>query len=250
MFRKEEAALTDWSMETVAMCARRQLEILDAAASLVRPGGRLVYSTCTFAPEENEEQVAGFLQRHGEFALENVEVPGFDPQSNGVYHLWPHKVLGEGQFAAVLRKNHGVEARPVKLAAGEELPGVWQAFAREMGIALPPGKAVTLGQFLYWTPEEMPDLAGLKVLRPGLALGEVRKGRFLPEHALAQWLAQCGNMQDFPADSKEISAYLHGEAVPSEKKGWCLVRVEGASLGWGKGDGCVLKNHYPKGLRR
>ena len=106
------------------------------------------------------------------------------------------------------------------------------------------------GQSLYWAPEEMPELRGLKVMRPGLELGAVLKNRFEPAHALALWLVSCENVQDFAPDSKEIGDYMHGDVVPSGKKGWCLVTVGGFSIGWGKGDGNVLKNHYPKGLRR
>ena len=87
-------------------------------------------------------------------------------------------------------------------------------------------------------------------MRPGLELGEVKKDRFEPAHALALWLREAVNTEDFPADSKEIKAYMHGETLPSRKKGWCLVTADGYSIGWGKGDANVLKNHYPKGLRR
>jgi NOL1/NOP2/fmu family ribosome biogenesis protein len=96
----------------------------------------------------------------------------------------------------------------------------------------------------------MPDLSRLKVLRPGLELGVVKKDRFEPAHALALWLESCAKMQDYSASTPEIAAYMHGEVIPSAQKGWCLVTVDGYSLGWGKGDGKVLKNHYPKGLRR
>ena len=90
----------------------------------------------------------------------------------------------------------------------------------------------------------------LKVMRPGLELGEVKKGRFEPAHALALWLRGCARQQDFAADSPEIAAYMHGDVVPAKEKGWCLVTVDGYSIGWGKGAENVLKNHYPKGLRR
>lgn len=249
MFRKEEAAVTDWSPETVEMCARRQREILRSAARLVAPGGRLVYSTCTFAPEEDEGAVASFLEEHPEFTPESVEAPWFTPGKPGNYRMWPHKLLGEGHFAAVLRKEGGEEGEisPMK---GETLPKPWKEFARSMGITLPDGKCVPFGSSLYWAPAELPELGGLKVLRPGLELGTVKKDRFEPAHALALWLKSCENVQDYPPESREMAAYLHGEVVPSEKKGWCLVTAGGYSIGWGKGDGQMLKNHYPKGLRR
>lgn len=249
MFRKEEAAVTDWSQETVQMCARRQREILDSAARLVRPGGRLVYSTCTFAPEEDEETVAAFLEAHPEFTPEPVEAPWFVPGENASYRMWPHKLLGEGHFAAVLRKTQG-ESGEVPACPGGKCPKAWESFAKELDITLPEGKAVSFGQSLYWAPMELPELNRLKVLRPGLELGTERKGRFEPAHALALWLKTCAVAESFPPESPEMKAYLHGDVVPSGKKGWCLVQAGGYAIGWGKGDGSVLKNHYPKGLRR
>ena len=249
MFRKEEAAITDWSQETVEMCARRQAEILDAGAKLLRAGGRLVYSTCTFAPEENEQTIAAFLQRNPDFALEDVSAPWFSQVGIGQFRLWPHKLLGEGHFAAVLRKQ-GDSPVEGDGCPGEKLPPQWQAFAKELNIQLPAGKAILFGTNLFWAPEDLPNLRGLKVLRPGLALGEVKKDRFEPAHALALWLKQCKNMVSFPADSNQIRAYMHGDVIAESAKGWCLVQADGYSIGWGKGDGNQIKNHYPKGLRR
>ena len=249
MFRKEEAAVTDWSVETVQMCARRQAEILHSGAALVRPGGRLVYSTCTFAPEEDELAVAAFLERHPEFQPEPVEAPWFQSVENGGYRMWPHKLLGEGHFAAVLRKKGDSEACSSG-CAGEKIPKEWNDFAKELGITLPAGKLLRFGQSIFWAPEALPDLRGLKVLRPGLELGTVKKDRFEPAHALALWLKDCKNSQDLSVGSRELDGYLGGDVVPSTVRGWCLVTVDGVSLGWGKGDGRVLKNHYPKGLRR
>ena len=96
----------------------------------------------------------------------------------------------------------------------------------------------------------MPDIRKLKVLRPGLELGTVKKDRFEPAHALALWLDGCKNEESYGPESPEMAAYIHGDVVPSGKKGWCLVKAGDYSIGWGKGDGKVLKNHYPKGLRR
>ena len=249
MFRKEEAAVTDWSPETVQMCAQRQSQILDSAAALVKPGGRLVYSTCTFAPEENEQAIAAFLQRHPEFSPEAVDAPWFTPGENSTFRMWPHKLLGEGHFAAVLKKSQG-EAADIPLEPGQKLPGQWRSFAKDMGICLGSGKAIFFGQSLYWAPEQLPALRGIKVMRPGLELGEVKKDRFMPAHALALWLREAATVQELEADSEQILKYMHGDVIPSEKSGWCLIRVAGFSLGWAKGDGKCLKNHYPKGLRR
>ena len=249
MFRKEEAAITDWSQETVEMCARRQAEILDAGARLLRSGGRLVYSTCTFAPEENELTVEAFLARNPAFSLEPVSASWFTPAGPGQFRLWPHKLLGEGHFVAVLRKR-GEQTVADAPRDGEKLPKEWLEFARDLNIRLPAGKAVLFGSTLYWAPEATPALKGLKVLRPGLELGELKKGRFEPAHALALWLTDCSRSLSLSAEGSEIRAYLHGDVLPCDQKGWCLVKAGEFSIGWGKSDGNQLKNHYPKGLRR
>jgi NOL1/NOP2/sun family putative RNA methylase len=249
MFRKEEAAVTDWSQETVEMCARRQQEILRSGAELVRPGGRLVYSTCTFAPEENEQTVETFLSEHPEFSLVAVDAPWFTKVGEGMFRLWPHKLLGEGHFAAVLQKDGDsrLDAENVK---SQPLPKAVKAFMDELKIELPEGNLISFGQSLYLVPPEMPDIRGIKVMRPGLELGEMKKDRFEPAHALALYLKTAAKMQSFAADSAEIARYMHGDVVESTVSGWCLVTVDKYTLGWGKGDGKVLKNHYPKGLRR
>lgn len=251
MFRKEEAAITDWSEENVEMCARRQAEILDCAAAMLRPGGRLVYSTCTFAPQEDEEAVEAFLARHPEFETESVNAPWFQESRPGMYRLWPHKLLGEGHFAAVLRKmDCREETADVNPDKPMPLPKAFLTFAKELDIALPDGQAVTFGDTLYWMPPQMPALHRLRVLRPGLELGALKKDRFEPAHALALWLKHCKNEISLSPESKELAAYLHGEAIPCAVRGWCLVKAGDYSLGWGKGDGNQLKNHYPKGLRK
>ncbi len=249
MFRKEEAAVTDWSQETVEMCAARQAEILDNAAVLLKPGGRLVYSTCTFAPEEDEQAVAAFLERHPEFVPEKVEAPWFTPGPQGSYRMWPHRLLGEGHFGAVLRKLEGEEPEipPEKAAA---LPKAWDSFAREVGVGLPEGIPLTFGTRLYWAPPGTPALRGLRVLRAGLELGELKKDRLEPAHALALWGRDFANILPLSSQGPEIEKYLHGEVLPGFFRGWCLVTVDGYSIGWGKGDGNQVKNHYPKGLRR
>ncbi len=248
MFRKEAAAIEDWSPENVALCARRQAEILDNAAKMVAPGGRLVYSTCTFSPEENEETVLAFLDTHPEFREIRPSAPWFTPSQVG-YRLWPHKLLGEGHYVAVLEKTGG-ETNGPQLLKGGKLPGLWQELAKALDIALPAGKAISFGKTWFWAPEELPELQGLRVLRPGLELGEEASGRFTPAHALALWAKTAGSVHDLQPDSRACADYLAGETLPGQEKGWTLMTVGGLSIGWAKGSGGMLKNHYPKGLRR
>jgi NOL1/NOP2/fmu family ribosome biogenesis protein len=198
---------------------------------------------------ENEQVIASFLAEHPEFTPEAVDAPWFVAGENGSFRMWPHKLLGEGHFAAVLRKTEGSEA-DIEQLKGEKLPKEWLNFAKELDIRIPEGKALLFGSSLYWVPEEMPDIHRIKVVRPGLELGELKKNRFEPAHALALWLRECGNFRDLTADSKEIRDYMAGQVIAGNVKGWCLITVDGYSIGWGKGDGNTIKNHYPKGLRR
>jgi len=276
MFRKEEVAVTDWSPETVEMCAHRQTEILHSAAQMLAPGGRLVYSTCTFAPQENEGAVSRFLETHPEFSIMQTDAPWFasgcpawvENPADGIEHtfrLWPHLLHGEGHYAAVLEKSaraavEKADAAPVRSgkpgsrsaqSAGRpaDAEKLLQAFRKETGAALPEGKLLAFGQSLYLVPADMPELHGLKVLRPGLELGEVLKNRFEPAHAWALWLKTANSVADFPVDSPEIAAYLRGETIPGSQTGWTLVQCDGLSLGWVKGSGGILKNRFPKALR-
>jgi NOL1/NOP2/sun family putative RNA methylase len=271
MFHKSAAARSGWSPAAVAGCARRQIDLLHDAAALVRPGGRLVYSTCTFSPEEDEQVIARFLQDERDFELiELPEVPGALPGRPewvpaGIRHpalartvrLWPHRVAGAGHFVAGLRRMHGSEpaaapatATPLPHAARE----LWETF-RAAAISrdrLPAGTLELRGQELYLVPAAAPDVQRLRVERPGWWLGTVLKGRFEPSHAMALALTPetVGNRVDLQADDPRVHAYLQGETLSvAGDPGWVQVAVEGFALGWAKRVGSTLKNHLPKGLR-
>lgn len=272
MFRKNEDACSEWSLENVEMCGRRQDEILDCAAQMVRNGGRLVYSTCTFAPTEDEDCMRRFLDRHPEFSLEKTEL--FEGMERGraewagasalglenTIRLWPHKLAGEGHYLAVLTKEgsvpEGYRAKSrfgMQLSAPAKECSAWFDFAKEALKKEYEGVFVKFGEQLYLAPKDAPSLKGLKVLRPGLHLGTMKKNRFEPSHALALALRpeDAVNVADFPADSMEIRGYLNGMTQNAEgQKGWYLVTADGYSIGWGKLAGNILKNHYPKGLRK
>ncbi len=279
MFKKNEEAKEEWSMENIALCADRQDGILDCAASMLSAGGKLVYSTCTFAPEENEGTITRFLHRHPEFVVEKVKrYPGMEggrpewyegalPTVRDTVRLFPHHIDGEGHFLAVLRKagqrgaseagffrrfglEQGMSQKDRRQPGGGVLE--WEAFARETLQKSFGGNYLRFGDQLYLAPEGMPSIRQLKVLRPGLHLGTIKKNRLEPSHALALYLhpGQVKHCVDLPADGEEIRAYLSGQALKREgEKGWYLVTVDGYSIGWAKQAGGVLKNHYPKGLR-
>ncbi|MCI8391450.1 MAG: RNA methyltransferase [Roseburia sp.] len=286
MFRKNETACEEWSAGHVAMCAARQDEILDEAAVMLKPGGRLVYSTCTFAPEENEGSVRRFLLRHPDFFVEPAArregmaegVPAWGGEGEQgaelakTIRLWPHRLNGEGHYLAVLRKKGVISDGAGRDARCGRQPGMSRKEAERPGGALDayrafseadltgvcavrtvlPERCLLFGGQFYLMPEGMPRIAGLKVLRPGFHLGTVKKNRFEPSHALALALnpKEARSVADLSPDDKRVRAYLAGETFPWDgPKGWTLVAVDGYSLGWGKVSGGILKNHYPKGLR-
>lgn len=267
MFRKSQEAIAEWSPENIEMCAQRQRDILESAAVMLRAGGRLVYSTCTFAPEEDEGTISSFLKKHPEFYLEEVEkYPGMTGGMSSVQEtdregmdktvrLWPYKLKGEGHFVACLKKED--EAKDGALELGIEEKGIslkeckeWEVF-QDQYLKVPlSGSYIKFGEQLYLLPEKMPLLAGLKVLRPGLHLGAFKKNRFEPAHGLALFLKPKEVKNTLDLSLQEASSYLSGQTLLKEgEKGWYLISVEGYSLGWGKLSGGVMKNHYPKGLR-
>jgi 16S rRNA C967 or C1407 C5-methylase (RsmB/RsmF family)/NOL1/NOP2/fmu family ribosome biogenesis protein len=279
MFRKDPEARGEWSVEQVAMCAARQQEILEYAVQMLKPGGVMAYSTCTFSVEENELVVQQFLARHPHMSQMRSE------------RIWPHRQRGEGHFVAVLQSaGAGLAATTSSVAPATELvaprnaaarertrreprpppapPALaaaaqrWRELARELlpRFALGAGEPLLFGEQLYWQPHasgcpfNSASLRGLKVVRPGLHLGTLHKDRLTPAHALALAASADHASRLFPlrADDPAAAAYLRGEELPADPaaKGWMLVTVDGFPLGWGKASGGQLKNHYPKGLRR
>lgn len=258
MFRKNPAAMDEWSIDNVKMCASRQDEILDHAATMLKPSGTLIYSTCTFSREEDEECIERFLSRHPDYEKVSME------------KLFPHRVKGEGHFMAKLKRSgknsegycmgasragnkrvrNGKEAERLKL---------FDDFCNDALTCSLTGRRIFFGDNLYLLPEDAPDLDGLKVIRSGLQLGsftgnrEAKKGeRFVPSHSLALALrpSEAENVVNITMD--EAGCYIEGltlEAPSPSKNSWCLMCCEGISLGWGRIAGGVIKNHYPKGLR-
>lgn len=266
MFRKDMGARQDWSPEMVQGCAVRQKNILRVAARLVRPGGVLLYSTCTFAPEENEGVLARFLTEHPDFSIDPLPLlPGFDhghpewidaPETlHGAVRLWPHLLEGDGHFVARLRRLPEAETAEIPLVTLRPLPKSQQALldaftAETLTINLPAERLLPRGDRLYLSPDILPETRGLRVLHPGVWLGTFKKGRFEPAHPLALWLRKqdAQNVCDLPANSDEVAAYLAGHWLPRKARpGWTLVCADGQPLGWGKQVADRLKNHYPRG---
>lgn len=287
MFRKLPEAIEQWSTENVAICAERQKEILDNAAVMLKPGGVIVYSTCTFSREENEDVIEYFLERHPDFTLEEME------------RFWPHKVEGEGHFVAKLVRRGGVnefdadyevceencnkvedtglkddrktkknknnkkrknETKPALTKENMKLLSEFldETVSEDMAAWIKNARLVMFGEQLYRLPDMEVDIKGLKVQRAGLHIGEFKKQRFEPSHSLALALKQSDaqNVVKLTCDDPQTTGFFNGQSVMLSdgqaaecKKGWALVCVDGYPAGWGKVSGAQVKNHYPKGLR-
>lgn len=358
MFRKEEEMMAQWERHTVQEFAEMQRALLGQAAQMLAPGGTIVYSTCTFSPEENEAQIAEFLDKHP--AFEVVPVQGFSPGRPdwlrapwceevfsdrarlavaGTARLWPHRLRGEGHYVAVVRKGEADRAgmdegerrdadrdevreagrdaerdavrdaerdvvrdaerdagrdvvrdagRDAERVAGrdagrsgrEALRGKGRAGAEPPRVSLEPLQAfegellrsepfaalrlVCYGEHAYASPAGLPELHGLKVVRPGWYVGALHRGRFEPSHALAMGLrmGEAKRALSLASSDERALRYLKGETLevaeseivrdPKETKaakGYCLVCIDEHPVGWGKWLDGMLKNEYPPGWR-
>ncbi|PKM86380.1 MAG: SAM-dependent methyltransferase [Firmicutes bacterium HGW-Firmicutes-12] len=271
MFRRDERAVKSWAEYSTTTCSVLQKDILVSAAKMLRPGGKLLYSTCTFAPEENEGMIAWFLERNPEFTID--ELPsGYNWQPgrpewledtierkgdyNKVRRLWPHKVKGEGHFMALLKKDEaGMAATYTKGADREIDEGLLeplQDFMDDNFIKPLSGPFLLQRHYVYCYAQGLPSLKGLKVPRPGWYLGTIRNNRFEPSQALAMGL-KLENVKrtlSLPIDDITVERYLKRETLMLEgDKGWTLVALEEFPLGWGKQTGNFIKNYYPPAWR-
>ncbi|WP_018665161.1 RsmF rRNA methyltransferase first C-terminal domain-containing protein [Heyndrickxia acidiproducens] len=273
MFRKDPGAAGYWRRQHVEACAQKQREILKEAHEMLKPGGILVYSTCTFSPEENEQTIEDFLDSFPDMEL--LPIPhqhGIQPgrpewakhQTEALSktaRLWPHCLKGEGHFAAKLYKKPAEpdQAPAIRLQPSAKLSKQQEkdwVFFQDQALPLFPTDGRAYFQFknqLYLLPHACPALNGLHLVRPGLHLGEFKKNRFEPNHALALALGpgQCRYTKNLAGNSAACLRYLKGETLPgtAENRGWILVTVDGFPLGWSKEANGILKNLYPKGLR-
>ncbi|MDR2975704.1 MAG: RsmF rRNA methyltransferase first C-terminal domain-containing protein [Streptococcaceae bacterium] len=249
MFRKDPDAVQYWSQDYVRECAERQREILTEAVKMLAPGGKLVYSTCTWSPEEDEAQVEWLLR----------EYPDFERQQEQKF--WPHKFRGEGQFVSVLKDSRarvipvkqGKSAKASKNSLTIEQRKLWQQFAEESLSVQLDGNLQLFADNLYILPKDLPDLSKLKIARNGLHLGVFKKNRFEPSYALGMALSASETVNHVELDELQFRAYLAGNTVKVEerlKNGWYQLLVQGNGLGFAKLVDSTVKNYYPKGLRR
>lgn len=281
MFRKSLPARKEWKLELVRSCAIRQATILEQAARMVKPGGYLAYTTCTFSPEENEGVIARFLSSQSTFELkainsrqglnsarpEWINLPP-DHELKQAVRIWPHQTAGEGHFIAFLYKTEsmgkshsvhlhrhlGDSRKKNSLRKPDNYRKLLGEFAdSSLNHSFERQSIVAFGSYIYQLPDDSPDMRGLKVIHPGWWLGSLRKDQFLPSHALAMGIHSDEAKQSitFSPGDVHVAAYLCGENFTnSGDNGWILVSVDGFPLGWGKRVQNIVKNYYPRGLRR
>ena len=271
MFRKDIANAKAWSLDKVEACAKLQREITGQAVQMLRPGGLMLYSTCTFAVEENEGTILHLLKTHPEMEL--LEIPWQEGYTHGFtlakewptekcIRIFPHKMGGEGHFMALLKKKgelpgvHGKAAKRGGRPSREEMR-ILQDFMEPVSMGWEAEQIEVRNGQAYFVPEQPPLAGSLPFLRNGLYLGEIRRGRFEPAQSFAMALKSGeyrGTIQ-FDYTDERVRRYLCGETVDADglasgtEKGWRLVCVNGYPLGWGKLVNGTLKNKYHPGWR-
>lgn len=250
MFRKYPRILEEWSEELVAHCTARSREVLEEGAKTLRPGGRLVYSTCTFNLEENERTILWFLERHPEFKI----VPcGLEAGTEGFLGLKEARRIfpchgGEGHFiCAMEREGEGAGA-----SAPAFKPERWEEAMKALSqmVKKPPeGIGLMRGDQFYLVDADLPAPSGIKILRAGFAAMERQGKAWRPCHHLAMSLPKEAFFFAREMTLEEARLYANGQVLPCGETGWGVMTIEGAPLGWTKASGGQGKNHFPKGLR-
>ncbi|AGC67663.1 ribosomal RNA small subunit methyltransferase F [Thermoclostridium stercorarium subsp. stercorarium DSM 8532] len=263
MFRKDADAVKSWNKYKAEELQVLQREIFDYAYRMLSPGGRLVYSTCTFNPEENEQNIAYFLKNYPDLYLVDIPKkfgiePGRPDWADGnpellkTARLWPHRIKGEGHFVALFARQG--EFKRDKTGTGTDEP--LKSFVEfcERILLNPPQGIYRVDRFhINIIPPEFEYTEKLRIIKTGLYLGEEIHGKFEPSQAFAMALdwSNVRTKKGFSADDPELIRYLKGETLFFEgEKGYILIGVERYPLGWGKMDGSRLKNMYAKGWRK
>jgi NOL1/NOP2/sun family putative RNA methylase len=273
MFRKDPDAVQYWDSDYPARCADRQREIVTEAVKMLAPGGSLVYSTCTFAPEEDEQMVSWMLANTELQVTPITKLAGMsdarpewgngDPNIAGAVRLWPHKQLGEGHFVARLhlpattaaaqpaRKAKKSRSKHARSALTRDQQSEWTQWQQQNLTTPISGELVLMGEQLYARPANLPAMSGARVLRPGLHLGTFKKNRFEPSHSLATALPTAAFKLHQDVDAADFKKYRHGETLSTDLAGKGTILLTSADMPFAIGRlvNGTIKNLYPKGLR-
>ena len=272
MFRKDKKMVKAWEEHGPEFFSKIQKSIISQAASMLREGGMILYSTCTFDPTENEQIIEGILEEYPQFTICDIEpYEGFangmpevsktgNPDLAKTVRIFPHKMAGEGHYVALLKKGEAKDVSVLKSSGNgskKKLPAEIEEFFKNVSWTLDASRLDIHGERVYYMPEGLPKMNGIRFLRSGLLLGELKKNRFEPSQALAMCLKkeEFANVLDFSIEDSRVIKYLKGDTLDVEDmtgrkdKGWYLVCVDGYPLGFGKLGNQMLKNKYLPGWR-
>lgn len=241
-----------------------QKGILSSVQKMLKEGGELVYSTCTFSPEENEGIIDWFINTYNEFEVVEIDIDGLskgrpewvngDGSLAKVRRAWPHKLKGEGHFIAKLRKNCGnFKVYNTSFNINSKDIEAYIDFADNHNLdASYKSNIHNYNGELYLLPNNIINLKNIKAMSIGLNLGEIKNNRFSPSQELSLALDKnsFNNITNLSSDDIRVIKYLKGETIEVDSEnGWSLICVDGYSLGWGKVASGVLKNYYKKQWR-
>ncbi len=250
MFRKYPRILEEWTEDLVSLCRERSREVLENAAKTLRPGGRLVYSTCTFNLEENEKTILWFLEHHPDFQVVDTGITGgrsgFLGLTKGV-RIFPQDG-GEGHFVCAMERLGNQPGAAAKTFKPEKHPEAETALQELLKEPLK-GNLIQRGNYFYKVDEDLPEPGNLRVLRAGMQVLELKGRQWKPAHHMALCLPKECFRYSLELDVAEAKRYVNGQTVPCNQKGYGVVTVAGTPLGWIKSSDGVGKNHYPKGPR-
>ena len=271
MFRKDKKMVKAWEEHGPEFFAKIQRSIVTQAARMLKPGGMILYSTCTFDPEENEGTIEYLLEQYPEFVIKEMEsYEGFaegmpevteskSEEFKKTVRIFPHKMHGEGHFLALLQKGEKQEEASVKIKPkrGKKVPEDLETFFKDVNWDVDFHRLEIHTERVYYMPKNLPDVKGIRFLRTGLYLGDVKKNRFEPSQAFAMCLKkeEYAHTISLSVEDERVAKYLKGETievddlVSSKEKGWQLICVEEYPLGWGKLSNGTLKNKYLPGWR-
>ncbi len=257
-FRKDSKSIQKYSLYNTEQYCIMQKNILKYIPEMLKPGGKIVYSTCTFSPEENESTIQWFIDQFPQFNIMDIEISGLDngrPEwINGNIQLrkakraWPHKIKGEGHFIAKLEKNDGKQYSQTFYKSNMENLEPYYDFVKQYGIPKFYTENIhNKNGKLFLVPKELVKFEKIRSLNMGLNIGEIKKNRFIPSQAFALSLKMndCTNILNLSSENLDTIKYLKGETIMVKgQRGWTLVCIDGYTVGWGKQIDNMLKNHY------
>ena len=253
MFRKNEESKNQWSIEKVYQCKEIQLSLLEDAYEMLKGQGTLLYSTCSFSIQENEEVVLEFINKHPDMEIIPIKLNNLYNDTigvNGGLRLYPYKFNGEGQTIFILKKNSISTFHKFKELKASRASKELIQFLNEINFNYTKENIIEFKGHYFYADFIKPDLSKIKINRYGLDLGEMEKDRFIPSHSLAMY-HNINKTLFIELSKEEAEDYLKGLTINKEgKSGWRIASYKGLALGWVKHVNNTLKNHYPKGLRR